>query len=562
VWGGMGESARRLWIIVGTLAVIAALAYRLDSPALLEDPNDGQYAEVAREMLDSGDWISPQLDGVLFLNKPPLQYWLDAGSFAVFGVSERAARIPGAVVIFVSMILIFLLGRELFDVDVGLLAAALYASLPSTILEARFVRPDSLLSAAGIGTLLAFAIAARSEGARQRRALYGLQIALAIGLLVKGMVALLLPGFAIATVIGIERRWDLLKRLLAPRSWFLFLLLVTPWHALAAWRHQGFAWDYIVNQHFLFFLDKKEPRDSKGITLIAFWLALLARTLPWTAVLALGIFSPPPRGRERWKTSRRLLWGWVGGTLLLFSAATSRLEHYALPALPGIALLAAAGIAGATPELRRRLTAQFVVLAVLFAGAALVAASLPAHLSDFTAAAEVGHVAFLLFVWLSLAAVVATAIAHNSPAIAIGIFAVALCAATPLLQRGLTAVAPERSSAPVAAALRRTGLLDRAELVFEAPMEYQHVAGLCFYLRRKVTLLAPPGFVDPPYLAPHHDELFIDREALADLWQRKPVLLVTNPLDPRLDPPLDLVPPPVYVLGRTVGRWVLSNRQR
>src|SRR5262249_7676138 len=133
---------------------------------------------------------------------------------------------------------------------------------------------------------------------RRRSALYGLQVALAVGLLAKGMLGLLLPGFAIAAAIALEKRWDMIGELARPRSWILLLALIVPWHLAMAVRPPGFAWDYTVNQPFLFFLDRKEPRDSTPVSLGVFWGAFALRAFPWTLLAPAALLVAFRRWRD------------------------------------------------------------------------------------------------------------------------------------------------------------------------------------------------------------------------------------------------------------------------
>src|SRR5207244_3077357 len=143
--------------------------------------------------------------------------------------------------------------------------------------------------------------------------------------------------------------------------------IVVPWHVAAAPRHPGFAWDYVVNQHVLFFFARKLPRDSQGDSLAFFWAAAAGRAVPWVLLVPLTLAEAVRGAARRAAPAARgtfLLWAWAGGLLLFFSCAPSRLEHYAIPALPAAALLAAragwprsrrsaAGPTGSWPRWRR-----------------------------------------------------------------------------------------------------------------------------------------------------------------------------------------------------------------
>src|SRR5262249_5524283 len=156
---------------------------------------------------------------------------------------------------------------------------------------------------------------------------WGLQIALAVGLLAKGMLGIVLPAIPIATLVVLERRWGMVRELARPRRWVLLVAILLPWHAIVALRHSGFAFDYLVNQHLLFFLDRKEPRDSIPISLAAFWGAFALRAIPWTALAPVALAHAMTRARDaRHGSAHAYVVAWAFGTLLLFSAATSRLE--------------------------------------------------------------------------------------------------------------------------------------------------------------------------------------------------------------------------------------------
>jgi 4-amino-4-deoxy-L-arabinose transferase-like glycosyltransferase len=548
----------------GLLAVAIAYSIHLDAPALLDEPNDGQYAEVAREMVVRGDWVSPQLNFALFLNKPPLLYWLIAASYTQFGINEAAARVPGVLAALVTIVLVYALGTVLFDRVTGLSAAAVFAAMPSTFLEARLVRPDVLIMATTVAAIFAFVVALRTSGVRRTRALYAVQIALALGLLAKGMPALLLPAVPITAAILADRRWDVARTLLNPRSWWIFLALVVPWHLIVAVRHEGFLWDYVVNQHLLFFFDRKDPRDSMPASLGVFWAATMVRLFPWTVTVPLVLaFSIrqwrrcPPR-----RATFLVPLTWAAGTLGFFSAAASRLEHYSLPALPAIALLTAVTLrdgADAGAGWRAALRGHYVLMAGVFAAAAVVVARLLATDPWLSHAPALRDLCGPYFGVVAAGAAIAAVLNRRSPVAALMALAVACVVATPFIRRSLIALAPINSSAPVADAISRVSS-EKTHIVFEAPVEYQSVAGLNFYLRRRVTLVRPPGFVEPTYLAPYRDTLFVHRARLDELWRGDDVVFVSDPLAPRERPVADVVPAPFSVVDRIGNRWIVRNR--
>jgi 4-amino-4-deoxy-L-arabinose transferase-like glycosyltransferase len=555
---------------IGLLAVaVWGFSYRLGAVPLLDDPNEGEYAEVAREMLESGEWISPQLNYTPFLNKPPLEYWLIGAADRVLGVNELAARLPSAAAGLAIVLLVVSLGTTLFDLPTGMLAGLVLTTMGGFFVETHEVRPDLPLTAGIVGALAAFVHLLRvPPGAadwnrRARWPLLGWQLSLAIGWLAKGMLALLLPALVCAAVIIGERRLDLVRRLLRPRAWWLLVLLVAPWPLAVTLRHPGFAWDYVVNQHLLFFFDRKLPRDSVPVSLPVFWAALGLRLFPWTIFAPVGVVAAWQR-RRRWPdgSGDRLLLAWLAAVLLFFSAASSRMEHYSIPALPAFALALARLFREYATETRARrgglVTAHVVVFAVLAVAGPFVVPRLVAAQEWLAPIGDFTTLARGVFTLLAAGLLVAAAAALTAWRAGVApLIAATFLVAVPQFHRGLTLVARVNSSAPLAADLRAVAAPQDA-IVFEAPVEYQTCAGLNFYLRRRLDLLRPADFVPPPYLRPHVDELFISRLQLEELWRSARVYFVTDPLNPR--PASDGVTPrPASVVARDYQRRVVTN---
>src|SRR5689334_463392 len=322
----------RLAAVALALCAAAVFAIRLDAPAFFD--NEARYAEVAREMIVRGDWISPHLDFTLFLNKPPLAFWLAAAVFALGAPAEwaRLATVAGAGV---TLFATARLGALLYGDAAGLVAAAALATTIGFVLEARTLRPDMLITAAVVVALLCWQAAERT-GERRRAWLVGFWAALGVGMLAKGFVPVVIVALPVAACTLRDRGWRGVRDLRPGTGLLVLAAIVLPWHVTIALRHPGFAWDYVVNQHLLVFFDKKLPRDSEGDTLAFFWAAFAGRALPWVTFLPLTA-AEAIRGAGRRATPAAaatfLLWAWAGGLLLFFSVAPSRLEHYSIPAL-------------------------------------------------------------------------------------------------------------------------------------------------------------------------------------------------------------------------------------
>jgi 4-amino-4-deoxy-L-arabinose transferase-like glycosyltransferase len=538
------------------------LSLWLTRPALFD--NEGRYAEVAREMLVLDEWVTPHLDFSIFLNKPPLLYWLAALVFHVSGPSEWARLVP-VLAAAVTILLTCRLGAALFGEAAGLVAGLLLATTLGFALEARTLRPDMLVMASVVATLFCWR-QAREPGARTAW-LVAMYAAIGIGILAKGLVSLVVVAIPIVAVaLGGEgpRALLALRPLLGAA---VVAAIVLPWHVAVARRNPGFAWDYVVNQHVLFFLDRKFPRDSEGDSLVFFWLAYLGRAFP-TVVLAAATLGEAVRGaRRRAGRAAEASWfclAWLGGVLLFFSCAPSRLEHYSLPALPPTALLAARAWQRARDGVLA--PAAWTAIAALGAGLALLG-----PLGLIFGADLVRRSYWIADAPGLVAMVVPAAVVVTAFGIALGVAAVGRRPGVLLagMAAGAAALAvvvlvaegrAERlfSWRPVAEALAGAQPAPH-EVVFEAPEEYQIVGGLAFYARRRIALLEPAGFVPPTYLAGRTTTLFLPREEFLRRWQSAEPMALVSDSQRRRDDPEGLVPPPYHVLARFGDRWVLTN---
>jgi 4-amino-4-deoxy-L-arabinose transferase-like glycosyltransferase len=551
----------------------ALLSFRLNEPGWFD--NEGRFAEMAREMLVRHDWVTPHVNGVPLLTKPPLTQWLAALVYLVTGPSEWARLVP-IVAAVLTIVLTWRLGARLYGARAGFVAGVMLATTIGFVLEARTLRPDCLVVLTVTAAIFCWHVAETGAPARRTAWLVAMYAAMGTGMLAKGLVppALACIPIGVATlrthgVGGIRRLRPLL-------GLAVVAAIILPWHVAAAYANPGFAWDYVVNQHLLFAFDKKEPRDSDGDTLAFFWQAFATRAWPWVLLLpaapaATGAAAGAPTALASTAAvpapsalPALVLWSWLVGVLGLFSLTPSRLEHYSLPARPAVALLAArvwqhADERGVGAALRGGL----LVLAVALVGGAvfgfargeslaagaywlpqapgLMSLIVPASLAIGGAGVLLGGAALAR----SATAVVAAVAVGTVPLLAI-------------LVRALIEAEALFSWRPVARALERVPTA--TEVVFQAPVEYQIVGALDFYLRRSVTMLEPPGGYTPPtYLSGRTQGMFISRDELDRRWHSgRPVAIVSDP-QRRRDAPDGLVPAPFHVLDRFGDRWVLTN---
>jgi len=565
--GSLGGAGGALgWGPPIALAVVAGAAYASGLASAGFYDNEGRFAEMAREMLVRGDWVTPHLNGVPILTKPPFTQWLTAVTFQIVGINEWA-RIVVVLASMVTLVATCQLGALLYGPTTGIVAGGVLATMIGFALEARTLRPDAILVACSTWAMLCWLRAQMVPLERRRRWLAGFWAALGVGMLAKGFVPFVVVGPPIAVWMIRRHGWRAVGELRPGFGIAILMAIVLPWHLAAAAANPGFAWDYVVNQHLLFAFDRKEPRDSEGDALLFFWIALLFRTAPWglLAPLTLSRGVREARTPDRAAAPATLLWTWVLGHTALFTLTPSRLEHYTLPAHPALALLAADVVVrlGCGDVGRRGL---WWVLAVggltatagatlLIRGRALVSQAywIPQAPEMLTLVPWAGVVLVLGGAWIAVAT-----IRDAGRWVGLGLLCVAT-AMSGICARALVIATPLFSWKPVAAAILGSTEAD-AEVVFEAPVEYQLVGGLDFYLGRSVTLLEPAvGFVPPTYLVGRTTGMFLPRSEFAARWNDpRPLLFVSDPLV-RRDDPDGIVPGSFEPLARFGDRWILTN---
>jgi len=304
----------------------------------LIDPDEGRYAEIPREMLEKGDFVTPYLNYVKYFEKPPLHYWLNALSFKVFGLNEFAARFPAALCGLLTVLATYHLGKKLFGRREGLLAAIILGTSVGFVAQGRFNIIDMTLTFCMTACLGVFLLAVREGEAR--KALYYRLFYIFAGLtvLAKGLIGVVLPGGIIVLFILCTRRWQILKEMRLVTGTLLFLAVTAPWFVLVSLRNPEFPHFFFIREHLQRFTSKVHGRYQPPWFFIP---VLLGMMFPWTLFI--------PRAISRWREDRKgdaadgilylLLWFLV--IFGFFSASSSKLIPYILPVFPPVALLVA-----------------------------------------------------------------------------------------------------------------------------------------------------------------------------------------------------------------------------
>jgi len=425
MWTGSRQqpAASTLWLLFAlfTLIWFASIAGRA-----LIDPDEGRYASIAWEMAKSGDWISPRLNGLLYFEKPPLQYWIGAIFFELFGHTVFAARLWPALAGYLTVLAVGYTGARLWGREQGIRCLAVAAASTWIFANGHFLTLDAgltLFLTLSLGAVLVAEYGRPAPG-RRRLWIWLAWAAMAGAVLSKGLVGILIPGAALV----IASVWRLDFRLWRGMHWLsglaLFLVLAAPWFVLVSMRNPSFAQFFFIHEHLQRYLTTVHERTG------AWWYylpLLLAGLLPWTGALPWLWPRGQRAGRRGALAPADLLVVWSAFVLLFFSASGSKLPSYILPMFPALALMIGALVGETSPAALRR----HLLLPVLLWLAALVASTQAARMvtpwTPIEAVAalgvglRIGAVVFLLgaaWAWRQLgrgradAALLAVAMAH------------------------------------------------------------------------------------------------------------------------------------------------------
>ncbi len=346
--------------------------------APFDDPGEGQHAEIAREAWVSGDLLDLRLNGVRYFDKPPLLYWLIALDFRAWGVSEWAARLPSVLGAALAAAATALLGARLLNPMGGALAGAALGSCALFVVFARYVRPETLFVAAiqlGLTGLL-LTLCEGGTSTSRRWSIFGCT-SLGVAALAKDPLGLLAPLAAVMAALALCGQLRPLRRWLPATGVALMLLLGLGWYAWAGLRQPGFLWYTVVDNHLLNAAGlRRFPDEDVPLGTGEFLAVSALGAFPWV-VAAVGTVASL-LWRRAWRDPDEAPWMalsiWSAGLWALFVVSAFKLPHYALPAYPAVALLAARWWIEDPTGGRRPALVHLALFAPLAVGLALVAA--------------------------------------------------------------------------------------------------------------------------------------------------------------------------------------------
>ena len=566
------------------------------------DPDEGLYGAIAQEMLARGDWVLPRFNGLPYLEKPPLYFWLASLGFAVTGPTEWSLRAWSALGALGSALLAWRLGRLLYGARAGLMAGLALVTMAGSALYVRKASTDFLFVFCMTLAMWGFVRDAdRPDRGRGRFLL--LYVGAGLAVLTKGLVGLLFPVLIVAiTVWWVGRRggnrltWRQMNL-----GWGLAALgaVALPWHLASAWREPELFWFYLMDNQVLRFLglrgfvEDDVPVSTVGFLLVTFvWLFpwgvfLLARSSGTGAARLDGMAALPrdPGGGDASAGAAAACWRpvlviWALVVVGFFAFSRSTLEYYALPAFPALAVLVGGAWASGR-DIGRWLGAGLVGSAAVGAWAIWLSARLtPAQALDGLAELNVYYrilrdqgVAFpfesaepfaRLLGWLGATLIVGWALAALCWArgwrrAAFGAVAGVGVAIAVLIVQLLHVVEPHHSARPVARAIvERTQPGD--VIAHEGPLEYS--AALPFYTGRRIVVVnGARGDLDFASRRPEARGYFLDGPGLSQLWDRPGRVFLVTQLPPGRSVVSGLPPGAVRPIGRFGSRWLYSNER-
>ena len=579
------------------VAVIAAVIFvaSIFSPPHLMDDVDAVQAQISRTMLESGDWVTPHLNGIAYLEKSPLGYWLSAISHGIFGVHDWAGRLPLALSVVVLCVATLRFSTWAFGRDAGLYSGLVLSTSIGLFLFTRIVIPDAILTLVITLGLWSFARALDPDEKRSEVWPVLMGVCLGLGLLLKGLIAVVFPIGTAFVYLAITRQlWarDTLRRLRPVRVLAIMGAIAVPWYVLAMLRnppyfdftmhsgpgqYHGFFWFYFINEHVLRFLNLRYPRDYNTVPRLWFWLLHLVWLFPWS-VYGAAAFRLNYRSSDRGGRTRLLALCWIAVVLVFFSFSTTQ-EYYSLPTYPAFALLLGCAINTGGVWVRRGTKAVVAVASVAAAVIAVIlwhvwalptpgdiSTALVQHPEMYTL--SLGHMgdltlqsfAYLRFP-LALAAaaallgVVGMVLYRNHKRLPFFAAALMMVVFFHAARVAMVVFDPYLGSKPLAEALMKAppGRLIEANA-------YYAFSSVFFYTNQRALLWnGREGNLEYGSYAPGAPDVFIDDTRLQQLWRspdRYYLLIYDNDM-PRLQ---QLVGVSVYLVSTSGGKCLLTNQ--
>lgn len=542
--------SRDIVLIVVAIAILFGIVL---GKRPLGPPDEARYSEIPREMVVTGDYVTPRVNYVKYFEKPPLFYWMQAGAIRAFGESEWSMRFWNALMALLGCVGVYVAGRFLFDRRTGLLSAAVLATSFLYYAMSGVVTLDMTVSSLLSLALLTFLCGLRLAPGRSRRLTFWLFYVLAaLAVLAKGLIGLVIPMMIIGMWILLLNEWRVLRAIYLPSGLLLFALIAVPWHVLVWRANPEFGHFYFIHEHFERFLTNVHQRYQPPWFFIPI---LVLGFFPWVT-----FFIPAMKFNFTfaWRARREhrdviFLGLWAGLIFAFFSASHSKLIPYILPVMPPVAILLARYLAavsiGTTPAPRTR---HYLLLAVI-AAALLIASIVAPHVRQNF---DVDRISLYLFN-ASLSVTVVLALFYRRRAQFNAVVASLLIGTAIAWPLFANAVAPADARSVKALSLALKPRLQPGDTVASYRYYYHD---LPFYLQRRIVVADWQGELRFGMEVEDTSAWMIDRAAFWKRWQGAGrIYAVTNRSDLT-----DFVRSgyPYYVVAENPRTVILSNKKQ
>src|SRR6202521_1845481 len=475
------KKAMLLLLLFSLFAWFAFLDYRK-----VVKPDEGRYAEIAREMAATGDWVTPRLNGIKYFEKPPLQYWITATAYRAFGVHDWTARLWTAVAGFLTLMVTYWTGGRVFGEGAGVHAAMVAGSSPYLRVMGHLAPLDMGLTLFTTLSLAGFCCAQRDNATRAetRWAMLTSWAAMALAVLSKGLIGLVLPGATLILYSIIKRDFALWRRLHIVSGLIVFLAIATPWFIAVSLANPEFPQFFFIHEHLQRYFTSVARREAP----FYYFLPLLfIGIMPWLITMAEALcnaFRRPTLPAQNFD-ARLVVLLWTLFTLLFFSLSQSKLPSYILPLFPSLAWLMGKRLA----EIKASLLIRHILPIALLAIAAFFLIAFKAtHDPEIAAQPSMQDYA----IWLHVATGIVLMgslyalykVKMNAKTAALAALSVAGLLAAQLAANGYENIAPRYSSYWLVENIRPHL---KPGIPFYSVKMYDQT--LPFYLRRTVTLV-------------------------------------------------------------------------
>lgn len=518
--------------------------------APLLNPDEGRYAEIPREMLESGDFITPHLNYVVYFEKPPLYYWLNALSFTIFGENEFGARFISALSGLAGILLTWTIGQRVFGRRAGMLSALILGTSIGYLAQGRLAIIDMLLTCLLAAALGSFLLATASDEAHKGLFYNSFYIFASLAVLAKGLIGILLPGAIILLYLSLGRRWNLLAEMRLAKGSTLFLMITVPWFVAVTIINPEFPRFFFIHEHFQRYLTTAHHRSEP----FWFFIPVLAGLIfPWSCFLPAAVAGLQRKDAGGGSDLRLFLAVWAGLIFCFFSFSGSKLVPYILPVLPPAALLIGEVLSAALDaDFRAVRREAWFLHAVLLAGATslLLYSLLAPH--PTISPLGCGVMSVLL---LAEALLVGACRRRSSTAgLVLG-----LCLMTYLLgiigpPFVIARLRHKRSLKELAAEVAKLAKPSDSVVCFDC-----YAQDLPFYLKRRVTIVGNDGDLEFGSSLGNQSEWFIDYPTFCRWWNSSERLFVLIDKNDAATLGKD-VATPITILGRKHKMLLATNR--